>query len=94
MPLSGVICNSRNVPREEEIITEFAGRIGSELVAFIPKDDIVQDCERQGFSVLENAPNSAIADVYRKLAKSIMDCEHSAIPSPMEDDNLRELLNM
>ncbi|NOQ28649.1 MAG: nitrogenase iron protein, partial [Methanosarcinales archaeon] len=94
MPLSGVICNSRNVPREEEIITEFAKAIGSKLVAFIPKDDIVQECERQGFSVLENASNSAIADVYRKLAKAIMNCEHSAIPSPMEDDSLRELLNM
>ncbi len=94
MPLSGVICNSRNVPREEEIITEFATAIGSELVAFIPKDDIVQDCERQGFSVLENAPDSAIADVYRKLAKAVMNCKHSAIPAPMEDDSLRELLNM
>jgi len=92
MPLSGVICNSRNVPREEEIITEFASGIGSTLVAFIPKDNIVQDCERDGFSVIEKAPDSAIAGVYRRLARAIMNCERKTIPRPMEDASLRELL--
>ena len=94
MPLSGVICNSRNVPREEEILTEFASEIGSELVAFIPKDNVVQDCERDGFSVIEKAPDSEIAGVYRKLATAIMDCEESAIPNPLDDERLRELLRM
>ena len=94
MPLSGVICNSRNVPREKEIITEFASEIGSRLVAFIPKADIVQDCEREGFSVIEKRPDSAIADVYRELATSIMNCEETAIPVPMEDICLRGLLRL
>ena len=94
MPLSGVICNSRNVPREEEILTEFASEIGSKLVAFIPKDNVVQDCEPDGFSVIEKAPDSEIAGVYRKLATAIMDCEESAIPNPLDDERLRELLRM
>ena len=94
MPLSGVICNSRNVTREKEIITEFASEIGSKLVAFIPKDDIVQECEREGFSVIERAPDSTIAGVYRELATAIMNCEESAIPVPMDDDRLRELIRV
>lgn len=94
MPLSGVICNSRNVTREKEIITEFASGIGSELVAFVPKDDIVQECEREGFSVIERAPDSAIAEVYRKLATTIMNCGESKTPDPMDDARLRELIKV
>jgi nitrogenase iron protein NifH len=41
--LSGVICNSRSVTREEEIVRKYAEEIGSKLVAFIPKEQIVQE---------------------------------------------------
>jgi nitrogenase subunit NifH len=47
MPLSGVICNSRNASREEEIVRKFSEEIGSQLMAFIPKRQAVQDWERK-----------------------------------------------
>ncbi len=90
-PLSGVICNSRSVSREKEIVTKFASEIGSELIAFIPKEQIVQDCERDGYSVLEEAKDSEIADVYRKLGRAIMNRDSSVMPCPLEDERLREL---
>lgn len=89
--LSGVICNSRSVTREEEIVRRFAEEIGSKLVSFIPKEQIVQDCERDGFSVLEKAPDSDIALVYRDLARAIMSNSESALPKSLEDERLREL---
>lgn len=91
MPLSGVICNSRNASREEELVNKFAEEIGSKLIAFIPKSQIVQDCERDGFSVMEKAPDSDIAEVYRKLGKAIMVNEERIIPKPLNDERLREL---
>ena len=91
MTLNGVICNSRGAPNEENIVSEFAKEIGSQLLAFIPKDVLVQTCEREGFSVIEKAPDSDIAEVYRKLAHSIMTRNEGKIPVPLDDTRLREL---
>ena len=88
---SGVICNSRGAPNEEKVVNEFAKEIGSELLAFIPKDVIVQNCEREGYSVIEKAPDSGIAGVYRKLAKAIMADKETKIPKSLDDARLREL---
>jgi nitrogenase iron protein NifH len=91
MTLNGVICNSRGAPNEEKIVGEFAKEIGSQLLAFIPKDVLVQTCERDGFSVIEKAPDSAIAGVYRKLAKAIMADKKAKIAVPLSDMRLRQL---
>jgi len=90
-PISGVICNARSVSREEEIVHKFAEEMGSELIAFIPKEQIVQDCERDGFSVMERAPDSEIAQVYRNLARTIMSRNTSVMAKALEDERLREL---
>ncbi|AEH60342.1 Nitrogenase [Methanosalsum zhilinae DSM 4017] len=90
-PLSGVICNSRDVSREREIVKKFSEELGSELIAFIPKEQIVQDCEREGFSVIEKEPDSSIADVYRELARKIMSQKKASNPDPMDDEKLRSL---
>jgi len=91
MTLNGVICNSRGAPNEENIVSRFAEEIGSQLLAFIPKDLLVQTCERDGFSVIEKEPGSAIAEVYRKLARAIMSEKDARIPEPLDDKRLREL---
>ena len=91
MPLSGIICNSRNAGREEEIVTKFAEEIGSQLMAFIPKRQAVQDCEREGYSVMEKAPESDIADIYRKLGKAILENEKRVTADSLSDERLREL---
>ncbi|MCL2863889.1 MAG: nitrogenase iron protein, partial [Methanimicrococcus sp.] len=70
---------------------EFSDRIGSKLVGYIPKDPLVQSCERDGFSVLEKAPASEIASVYKQLAKDIFNNESRAKAKPLDDDQLREL---
>lgn len=89
--LHGVICNSRIAENEEAIVSAFAQELGSELLAFIPKDPIVQSCERAGYSVIEKQPDSEIAGVYRKLARAIMDRDNACEPQPLTDARLREL---
>lgn len=92
-PLAGVICNSREAAagREKEIAERFATELDSRLVAFIPKDPIVQQCERRAVTTIEGAPDSAIADVYRALAREIMSGAEPREPKPLSDDRLREL---
>ncbi|MBQ1572359.1 MAG: AAA family ATPase, partial [Clostridiales bacterium] len=40
--LGGIICNSRKVDREEELLREFAKELGSQLIYFVPRDNEVQ----------------------------------------------------
>jgi nitrogenase iron protein len=90
-PLAGVICNSREAEGEREIATAFAKELGSRLVAFIPKQPIVQQCERRGVTVIEGAPDSEMAAVYRTLAREVMTDSHPRVPEPLSDERLREL---
>jgi len=90
-PLAGVICNSREATGEREIVESFARELDSRMVAFIPKDPIVQQCERRAVTVIEGAPDSAIADIYRALAKEILSGAEAKIPEPLTDERLNEL---
>ena len=90
-PLAGVICNSREATGEREIVESFARELNSRMVAFIPKDPIVQQCERRAVTVIEGAPDSAIADIYRALAKEILSGAEAKIPEPLTDERLNEL---
>jgi nitrogenase iron protein len=90
-PLAGVICNSREAAGEREIVESFARELGSRLVAFIPKDPIVQECERRAVTAIEGAPDSKIAEVYRALAMEIMSGAEPRVPKPLSDERLLEL---
>jgi len=90
-PLAGVICNSREAAGEREIVESFARELNSRMVAFIPKDPIVQQCERRAVTVIEGASDSEIADTYRALAKEIMSGASAKIPEPLTDERLNEL---
>ena len=43
--LGGIICNSRKVDNEMEMIEEFASALGTQLLYFVPRDNIVQKAE-------------------------------------------------
>lgn len=89
--LAGVICNSRDSIQEYDIVEAFAQGLGSTLMAFIPKDSVVQECERTGKSVIEGKPESNVARVYRNLADGIMHNEQKTVPHPFDDEQLRAL---
>jgi len=92
-PLAGVICNSREATgeREGEIVAKFAQELNSRMVAFIPKEPIVQQCERRAVTVIEGAPESKMADVYRTLAREVMSGGEPRVPEPLSDERLMEL---
>jgi len=39
--LGGVICNSRQVDNEAEMIEAFAAKLGTQMIHFIPRDKMV-----------------------------------------------------
>ena len=90
--LGGIICNSRKVDNELELLTAFSERIGSHLVHFIPRDNIVQRAEINKKTVIEYDPESNQAGEYLQLAKNIIENGDFVIPASLEYDELEELM--
>lgn len=90
--LGGIICNSRNVDREIDLLRAFSAELGTQLIYFVPRDNMVQRAEINRKTVIEYAPNSNQANEYRQLAKAIDQNTHFSIPRPMTQERLEEIL--
>ena len=88
---AGLIGNSRNTPGEKELLTEFAKRLNTRLIAFVPRDKIVNLSENARQTVLQFAPDSEQASVYKQLAETIWNNTQLTVPTPMEFEELEEL---
>ncbi|RZB36653.1 MAG: nitrogenase iron protein NifH [Desulfobacteraceae bacterium Eth-SRB2] len=90
--LAGLICNSRQVDNELEMIEAFADSLGSHMIHFVPRDNMVQKAEINRKTVIEFEPEHQQADEYRTLAKKMSKNDRFVIPSPLEMDDLEKLL--
>jgi nitrogenase iron protein NifH len=90
--LGGLICNSRNVDNEKEMIEALAAQLGTQMIHFIPRDNMVQKAEINRKTVIEFDPTHPQADEYRALARKIEANEMLVIPKPMTTDDLEKLL--
>ncbi|BDA40030.1 nitrogenase iron protein [Candidatus Atelocyanobacterium thalassae] len=90
--LGGLICNSRNVNCEAELITELASRLGTQMIHFVPRSKQVQEAELRRMTVIEYTPNHPQADEYRTLANKIQNNEMFIVPTPISMEELEELL--
>lgn len=90
--LGGLICNSRAVDNEEEMIQAFAKRLGSQMLYFVPRDNEVQRAEINRKTVIEYTPESTQADHYRNLSKAMDTNEMFVVPDPMHTDELEKIL--
>ncbi|WP_068716984.1 nitrogenase iron protein [Vibrio tritonius] len=90
--LAGLICNSRNTDREDELIEALAAKIGTQMIHFVPRDNIVQRAEIRRMTVIEYDTKCKQADEYRTLAQKIIDNQLFVVPKPVTMDELEELL--
>lgn len=90
--LGGIICNSRNVDREMDLLRAFSKELGTKLLYYVPRDNIVQHAEINRKTVIEYRPDSKQAGEYRSLAEAVMENKDYTIPTPMEQERLEEIL--
>lgn len=90
--LAGLICNSRNTDREDELIMALAGRLGTTMIHFVPRDNAVQHAEIRRMTMVEYDPKHKQADEYRQLASKINNNTNFVIPTPIEMEELEDLL--
>ena len=90
--LGGLICNSRKVENEKEMIQELAKRLGTQMIHFVPRDNQVQKAEINRKTVIEFSPEHEQADHYRNLARAIDGNQMFVTPNPLTIDELEKLL--
>jgi nitrogenase iron protein NifH len=90
--MGGIICNSRNVDNEREMVEEFARLLGTQMIHFVPRNNDVQRAEINRKTVIEWNPEATQADEYRALARAIDNNKKFVIPTPLPMDDLEKLL--
>ena len=90
--LGGIICNSRKVDNEREMIEELARQIGTQMIHFLPRDNDVQRAEINKKTVIEWDATCPQAEEYRRLARAIDNNEMFVIPKPLTIPELESLL--
>jgi nitrogenase iron protein NifH len=88
--LGGIIANSINAPYSRNILDDFAERTHTRIVEYVPRSVTVTQSELQGKTVIEAAPDSEQAAVYRRLAERVFSFDDPSVPSPLEEGELRE----
>ncbi len=90
--LGGLICNSRNVAGEAELVDAVAKELGTQMIHFVPRSRDVQQAEINKKTVIDWNPECEQADVYRGLASKVDSNDMFVIPKPLSQDRLEELL--
>lgn len=90
--LAGLICNSRNTDREDELIMALAARLGTTMIHFVPRHNVVQHAEIRRMTCVEYDPTHKQSDEYRALANKINNNTNFVIPTPIEMEELEQLL--
>jgi len=91
--LGGLICNQRNTDCELELAEALAGRLGTKLIHFVPRANIVQHAELRRMTVIQYDPKSDQAQEYRELARKIHENSgQGVIPTPITMDELEGML--
>jgi len=89
--LGGLVVNLRGMKDEQQIVTDFAERLGTHVIAMIPFSQLIKECSGAAKTVFEEHPESLEAEEYRRLAATIMngDCDLT-IPGTMTFEELYE----
>ena len=88
--LGGLIANSINTDFHRQIIEDFVARTQTQVVEYVPRSLTVTQAELQGKTTIEAAPHSEQAEVYRRLARRIADHTESKVPTPLNQQELRD----
>ena len=71
--LLGIICNCRGIEGEQQIVEDFAERIGTRVIGVVPRDPNIQKAEDQGMTVEQMDPELPISQTFRAIARTIIE---------------------
>jgi nitrogenase iron protein NifH len=86
--LGGIIGNGRELKNEEKILNDFAKRINSSIVGFIPYSEKIKECSGRGVTLFQSYPDSPECDAFRKLADGIWNNTNLTVPKSFTFEEL------
>ncbi|QWT45557.1 nitrogenase iron protein [Azospira inquinata] len=91
--LGGLICNERKTDKEYELADALAHKLGTKLIHFVPRNNVVQHAELRRMTVVEYDPTCSQAAEYRTLAQKVhANKGNGVIPTPITMEELEDLL--
>ena len=90
-PLGGIIYNVRGMLDDKDVVQDFAEKIGSQVIGHIPNAYQIAEAEIGGNTVIESAPHSDIANLFRKLAQSIYTNTLTSVPAPLTPNEMMRI---
>src|SRR5512141_1485845 len=90
--LAGLICNARKTDKEFELVSALAAQLSTQMIHFVPRDNQVQRAEMRRMTVIEYSPEHPQAQEYRTLAEKILNNKMLVVPTPLEMEELEDLL--
>lgn len=90
--LGGIICNSRKTDNELQLMNEFVEALGTQLIHFVPRDNIVQKAEFNKKAVVEYDPDCNQAHEYGELGRKIIENKNLVVPTPISMDELEKMV--
>ena len=91
--LGGLICNSRMTDLELELSDAMAKKLGTTLIHFVPRDNVVQHAELRRQTVIQYKPDCQQAEEYRILARKIHENSgKGVVPTPVSMEELEDML--
>src|SRR5262249_9719420 len=85
--LGGIIINLRDNQEDRTPLERFAKLINTKIIGYVPRDPLIRDAEYRRQTVMEHAPRSPVATVFRELADKIwnLDPRDCPLPTPLTD---------
>ena len=90
-PLGGIVYNVRGVLDEEDVVYDFAERIGTRVIGKVPNSSLIAEAEVEGKTVFEDTNNSDIANLFRELAVRIYNNTLTSVPNPLPSKEMMEI---
>jgi nitrogenase iron protein NifH len=88
----GLVKYAKQSDREREFIEEFTASIGTHMIHFVPRDNIVQKAEFNKKTVTEYDETQDQAKEYSELGRKIIENQNFVIPRPLTMDQLESMV--
>ncbi len=90
-PLGGIIYNVRGMLDDREVVKDFAEKVGSRVIGYIPNAYQIAEAEIEGNTVIEYVPEGDIANLFRELALAIYTNTLTVTPKPLSGKEMMKI---
>jgi len=86
--------NVRGALDEEDVVQEFAGRVGTRIIGKVPNSQLIVEAEVNGCTVIEHAANSDISNLFSDIAWNIYENSVYTVPNPLSSEDMTEVAHI